>query len=201
MKNKYLKVILLITAVISIIFIIGCGKQVLEEQQIKENTKGQFESTAKTGEETLPEKTAIDWKNIELKDVSTARNFKISDFKGKPILIESFAVWCPVCLEQQKKMKELKQQEGGSIIHISLDTDPNEDEPIVKGHIEKNNLDWLFAVAPTDLTKSLINEFGVTIVNAPSAPVILVCEDQKSRLLGFGVKSAEKLKKEIKEGC
>ena len=75
----------------------------------------------------VPTKTPA-WMEIELTDVTTGKNFKISDFKGKTILMESFAVWCPTCLAQQKQMQKLGQGEDENIIHISLDTDPNEDE-------------------------------------------------------------------------
>jgi len=142
-----------------------------------------------------------DWRNYEFTDVSTGTNFKISDFSGKPVLLESFAVWCPTCLQQQKEIKKLKLAENDAVIHISLDTDPNEEEEIVKNHKESNRFDWYFAVSPAELTQSLIDEFGIGFVNAPTAPVILICEDQSARMLGRGVKSVDELKSEIETGC
>ncbi len=139
------------------------------------------------------------WMEIELTDVATGETFKISDFKGKPILLESFAVWCPTCLAQQKEVKKVKQIEGENIIHISLDTDPNEDEGKVREHIERNELDWYFAVSPVELTQALIDEFGLKFVSAPRAPVVLICEDQSTRFLRSGVKSAEELISEIQK--
>ncbi|MEE8412920.1 MAG: redoxin family protein [Dehalococcoidales bacterium] len=141
------------------------------------------------------------WMEIELTDVATGETFKISDFKGTPILLESFAVWCPTCLAQQKEMKKLVDAEGEAIIHISLDTDPNEDEARVKEHIERNDLNWYFVVSPQELTNALIDEFGLRIVSAPTAPVILICEDQSTRFLGRGIKSADKLLSETAAGC
>lgn len=141
------------------------------------------------------------WMEIELTDVRTGQKFRISDFKGKPVLLESFAVWCPTCLAQQQEIANLFYSEGEDIIHISLDTDPNEDENAVRVHLESNSLFWLFAVAPIELTRALIDEFGLQIVNAPGAPVVLICADQSTRLLGQGVKSAEKLLSEIDKGC
>jgi len=141
------------------------------------------------------------WMEMELKDVATGDTFRITDFKGKTILLESFAVWCPTCLAQQKEMKELLETEAEAIIHISLDTDPNEDEDRVRGHIERNNLSWYFAVSPEELTKALIDEFGLSFVSAPTAPVALICEDQSNRLLPRGIKSADKLLSEIEKGC
>jgi len=141
------------------------------------------------------------WMEIELTDVAKGETFKISDFEGKPILLESFAVWCPTCLAQQKEMKKVQQIEGENIIHISLDTDPNEDEAKVREHIERNELDWYFAVSPVELTQALIDEFGLNVVSAPRAPVVLICEDQSTRFLRSGVKTAEELISEVEEGC
>jgi len=141
------------------------------------------------------------WMDIELKDIRTGELFKVGDFKGKPILLESFAVWCPTCLRQQKEIEKLKVKEGDTIIHISLNTDPNEDEAKIREHLEEHGFDWYFAVAPPELTKALIDEVGLAIVSAPLAPVILICEDQSVRFLRGGVKSAEALLSEIEKDC
>lgn len=141
------------------------------------------------------------WMETELTDVATGQKFKISDFQGRPILLESFAVWCPTCLQQQKEVAKVKESEGEAIVHISLDTDPNEDEERVRGHIERNNLDWYFAVAPIELSQALVDEFGLGVVSAPQAPVVLICEDLSTRLLRRGVKSADDLVAEVSTGC
>ena len=144
------------------------------------------------------EQSTVDWKNIELKDINTGNTFKISDFNN-PILVESFAVWCPTCRKQQDELKKL-HEELPEVVSISLDTDPNEDEVKVLEHAIKHGFDWLYAVSPVDLTKLLIDEFGFTVVNAPSAPVVLVCGDGEARLLPRGVKDVDELKEEI-ERC
>lgn len=149
----------------------------------------------------VEESGSKEWLHIELTDVATGDKFKISDFPDKPILLDSFAVWCPTCRKQQEKIKELKAREGDAIVHISLDIDPNEDKSIVKEHIDRNNFNWYFAVAPVEMTESLIEQFGVEIVNAPSAPVVLICEDRSANLLMRGVKSANQLKIEIDQMC
>lgn len=152
-----------------------------------------------TNEDTGPEEV-IDWKEVELKDTITGDTFKISDFEGQTMMLETFAVWCPTCLQQQKEMEKLSLIET-DVIHISLDTDPNEDAELVKDHAKKNGFDWYFAVAPIEMTESLIDEFGVGVVNAPSAPVILICNDQSTRLLDRGLKQSDELLTELEEGC
>ncbi len=157
------------------------------------------ETPAESPAATQPTSSA--WMDIELTDVATGQKFKISDFKGKPILLESFAVWCPTCLAQQKEIKRVDQIEGENIIHISLDTDPNEDEDRIRGHIERNGLNWYFAVSPVELTKALIDEFGLRVVAAPRAPVVLICADQSVKFLRSGIKPAEELISEIERSC
>ena len=142
-----------------------------------------------------------DWMDIELKDIRTQKTFQVSDFKGQKILVESFAVWCPLCTLQQEEIRKLHQELGDSFVSISLDTDPNEDEARVIEHLDRNGFDWLYAIAPKELTQQLIDQFGVGIINAPAAPVLLVCEDQSTRLLKRGVKRVDTLKEELARGC
>jgi peroxiredoxin len=144
---------------------------------------------------------SMEWMEIELNDILTGETFRISDFAGKPILVESFAVWCSTCLKQQRNMRDLISQTGDSIVHISLNTDPNEDEETVRNFLKQHGFDWHYAVAPKELTDALIEEFGLDVVNAPLAPVVLVCEDQSARILKRGLKSAEELRSAVDAGC
>ncbi len=139
--------------------------------------------------------------SIELTDVATGQKFRIGDFKGKPVLLETFAVWCPKCLDQQRKISELKEREGDAIVHISLDTDPNEDEERVREHLGRHGFDWYFAVSPNELTQALIDDYGLGIISAPSTPVVLICEDQSTRFLRSGIKPADELLSEVNTGC
>lgn len=142
----------------------------------------------------------VAWPDIELKDVRTGEIFKISDF-DKPVLLETFAVWCPTCRKQQDHIKALHKEIGDAVISISLDTDPSEDEAKVLTHINRYNYDWFYAVDTGGFAKQLVDEYGINVVNAPSAPVILICEDDSRRLLKYGLKDKEELKTEIERGC
>jgi thiol-disulfide isomerase/thioredoxin len=181
--NKLLIIIIAIFVAIAAVFFIASYTQFAQDtsDDITTNTEA-----------------STSWRNIEIKDAKTDETFKISDFAGKKILLESFAVWCPTCLKQQKEIQKLKQE---NIVHISIDTDPNENENSVIKHVEKHGFQWRYSVSPTEMTQSLINEFGVEIVNAPSSPVILICEDQSARLLKRGLKSSDVLLEEIERGC
>jgi thiol-disulfide isomerase/thioredoxin len=175
-------------------------EKAMDQRMTEEEMEEKAMETQRMIEEGMDE-SAVDWRDVELNDVATGNKFKISDFKGKTILLESFAVWCPICRKQQDKLTDLHAGLDNEVVSISLDTDPNEDEQKVIEHINRYGYDWLFAVAPVEMTHALIDEFGITIVNAPGAPVVLICEDLSARLLGRGVKSADDLKEEIDKGC
>ena len=150
-----------------------------------------------TEEAPALEPASADWKTFRFTDVRTGDTFSVADFSGQKVLLESFAVWCPTCTRQQKVFAEME----GDIVHISFDTDPNEDREAIVEHLDRHGFDWLYAIAPASVSKSLIDEFGITIVNAPSAPVVLVCEDGGSRMLPSGLKKIDEINDEVALGC
>ena len=183
-RNLWIWVVIGVIVLIGIIFLSGNLRQ--QENLTNENNN----------QETMS------WINNELKDIRTGETFKISDFEGKPVLLESFAVWCPTCTKQQKELKKLHEEVGDSVVSISLDTDPNEDETKIFAHVNENGFGWYYAVSPIEMTQSLIKDFGNGIINAPSAPMILICEDGSYRKLGgSGSRSVEELKEELERGC
>jgi rhodanese-related sulfurtransferase len=143
------------------------------------------------------ESNGNDWRNTELIDVRDGSSYTINDLQ-KPALLETFAVWCHTCTRQQQEIKNLKQ--NLNITSISLNVDPNEDSEKVRDHIENNRFNWRYSVSPSKVTQSLIDRFNPAIAQPPSAPVVLICENN-SRKLENGVKPASKLRDEINKGC
>lgn len=189
------KIIIGIIAIIAVIAII----YYLSPQTTNGPMQEKDVNTLKTDE---PSQVQIsDWRKAELIDVRTSEKFMISDFNSKPVLLESFAVWCPTCRKQQDQIKSLHEEINDIVISISLDTDPNEDESKVLEHINRHGYNWFYAVSPSILTQALIDEFGISFVNAPGAPVVLICAGGEARMLDSGVKSKDELKDEINKGC
>ena len=122
-----------------------------------------------------------DWRSIELDSVRGDGSFTIGGLPA-PTVVHSFAVWCPKC----KRLSEQLAEVGGEFTVLGLNTDPNEDAGTVRAYAEDNGFGWRFAVAPTDLTDALVSEFGSTVVNAPSTPVIVVCGDGTATFLSGG---------------
>lgn len=191
MKNT--SILFGIASISILLFISGCTQSTL-------SSSGNGSSTI-TGTAPASPEEVKPWMDFQLKDVLTGENFKISDFKGKKVLFESFAVWCPTCTGQQRITKELEAELGEDVVSISLDTDPNENEDVVRNHAMQNGFDWYYAVAPAELSQLLIDEFGLGIVSAPSVPMVLVCEDQSFRMLQRGIKSKDVIKAQLAQGC
>ncbi len=159
------------------------------------------EPSGAVGAETIPAAPGhhSDWRTIPLTDISTGSNFSIEEFRDVPVLIQTFTVWCPICISQQQQVMQLRDA-GVDFRFVALDIDPNEDETLVRDHLTRNNFSGYYAVAPLEATASLLNEFGVGIVTPSSAPVILVCPGGSVTFLHAGVKDAEHLELAL-SGC
>jgi len=183
-----IKKILYFSLLFVLIFLVGCSSP-------------QSTTIATGGSTTTTTTTVSPWMETQFEDVRTGKSFKVSDFKEKKVLLESFAVWCPTCTRQQQEIEKLHNELGDSFVSISLDTDVNEDKAKIQEHLDRNGFDWLYAISPEAATRSLIKDFGIGVVNAPTAPVVLICEDGSTRLLPRGLKKVDELKSEIAKGC
>ena len=121
-----------------------------EEPVIKtENTVAEKEAELNQSESDVPENEFPLWFSQELKDINTGTLFKITDFQGKVILVETMAVWCPKCLTQQQEIAKLKTVLAAQddFVSIGIDIDPNENEALLASHVKKYSFDWIFAIA------------------------------------------------------
>ena len=128
------------------------------------------------------------WRTAELRTVRGDEPFTIADL-ASPVVIQSFAVWCPKCRRQSEQLAEVSD----SVTVVGLNTDPNEDAGKVRQHAEENGFDWRFAVSPSAMTDSLVEAFGTTVTNAPSTPVIVACRGGGSTFMAGEIHSAEKI--------
>lgn len=140
-----------------------------------------------------------DWQSAELEDVTTGESFTIQQFET-PVLLHTFATWCPTCRGQQAEIKRYLADAGDSVAAVDLTIDENDDAAKLRQHAESNGFGWRFGVAPGDVTGALVDEFGRNVAVAPRAPVILVCPDGSARALGKGV-SADDIATAVDEHC
>ena len=135
------------------------------------------------------------WFSAALTDVRAGETFKLSDLKGKVVLVENMAQWCPKCLEQQRQVQALSQQLGmrDDLVVLGLDVDPNEDAATLKTYVEGQGFDWLYAVAPAEVAREMAQLYGDQFLNPSSTPMLIIDRDGEVHPLPFGIKSAADL--------
>lgn len=85
----------------------------------------------------------------------------LEKFKGKPLVINSWAVWCPFCREELADFAELQKEFGDEIIVIAIDRQ----EPLAKAKGFTDGLgitsDMLFLLDPSDSFYKSIGGFSM----------------------------------------
>lgn len=152
-------------------------------------------------DETMDDETMDDgamaelpaWQTMTITDVDGA-TFTLDDFHGTPVLVETFATWCPNCREQLQDTNALAAAAGDDVqvIALSIETDLSPDE--VRAYAEDNGFDDVrFAVMTPELLAALVDAYGNTVVNAPSTPKLVIDTMGHAGELSTGSASVEEL--------
>jgi len=139
------------------------------------------------------------WYSASLTDASKGQAFTINDFKGKVVLVETLAMWCSNCKKQQQQVKALHDLFGDrdDFISLGLDIDLNENAADLKGYVESNGFDWMYAVVTADIAQDISKHYGDQFLNPPSTPMLVIDRKGEAHPLPFGIKNADELMKFI----
>lgn len=140
-----------------------------------------------------------DWFDRELVNVRSGESFTINDYQGKVLLVETMAIWCSNCLQQQRQVLELHNMLGerDDFVSIGLDIDPFEQAPDLKTYIENNGFHWVYAVSPKETSQELSQLYGQQYLNPPSTPMLIIDRQGEAHTLPFGIKSAADLQQAL----
>ena len=139
------------------------------------------------------------WFSAALTNVNTGEAFTIADLHGKVVLVETMAVWCSKCRQQQNNVKALHGALGqrDDFVSVGLAIDPNEDAALVKDYIAQQGFDWTYAVASAEVEREIAQLYGDNFLNPPSTPMLIIDRHGEAHPLPFGIKSAEELQKAL----
>ena len=104
--------------------------------------------------------------------------FKLSEHRGKVVMVNFWATWCPPCLEEMPAMERLYRQQkdaGFTLVAVSVDTDSKKIAPFVAEH-------KLTFTVGLDPKMDLANAYGVRAL--PSS--FLVGRDGSLTALAIG---------------
>jgi peroxiredoxin len=93
-------------------------------------------------------------------------SFRLSDHRGKPVLVNFWATWCAPCKEEMPAMERLYQRHrarGLVLVAISLDANPS----VVPAYVKESKLTFAVALDPK---AEVANKYGVRAL--PSSFVI-----------------------------
>ncbi len=130
--------------------------------------------------ETATDETAaeLDWRDIELTDVTTGDTFTLASLKGSVVAIEPFAVWCTNCHIQQDNVKSVYAElEAAGVKFVSLGVEPNESPDRIADYQDRRGYEWTFAQSPIEFSRALRDEFGAQILAVPATPLIVLSAD------------------------
>ena len=132
------------------------------------------------------------WFDYPLTEVTSAEVFKITDFRGKVVLVETMAIWCSNCKRQQQEVLKLHEGLGDrdDFISLGLDIDINENADDLKRYVESNNFYWKYAVATPELIREISSLYGDQFLNPPSTPMLIIDREGEVHTLPFGIKTA-----------
>jgi thiol-disulfide isomerase/thioredoxin len=134
------------------------------------------------------------WAAVKLTDVTTGDVFRLADYAGSVIIIETMAIWCPNCLVQQRAVDAALAELGSAKVrYVVLDVDLNEDAAALADYRVKGGFTGTFVVAGIPVARALAEEFGAQILNPPLTPIIIVGTDGSGTLTDYGRKSSAEI--------
>lgn len=95
--------------------------------------------------------------DFQLDDYSTGQPVKLSDFKGKPVLVNFWATWCPSCKVELPEIAQVYHQyksQGLTVLGINM----REDSQTIKNYLAGTDYNWTMLM---DSNGQLVNNYGV----------------------------------------
>lgn len=165
-----------------IFLIAGCKKEEPEPaQQAEIRTEEQpakpsgDEAPASPGYESAP--------SFTLKDLN-GENVSLSDFKGKMVILDFWATWCPPCVAEIPHFIELYEQykdQGFAMVGISLD---REGVDVVKSFVQKYGINY-----PILMSDGQVAQAYGGITSIPTTFVIDSANNIRRKYIGYRDKS------------
>ena len=151
--HKRTKTILAIILFILILFLCYVGYMHLSKNYGQsQTTKTESGTTEKETEKTkVPDFTVYD---------QNGKVVHLSDYKGKPVVINFWASWCPPCKSELPHFEEIYQSEKDKVVFLMVDLTDGERETQDKAQSYMQSMHYTFPVY-FDLDENAAMTYGI----------------------------------------
>lgn len=124
---------------------------------------GQDSKTASTENTPVPDGQEVQLEkapNFSLQDYS-GKTISLADFAGKPLVINSWAAWCPFCRKELPDFVTVQKEFGDKVVIISINR--QESLSTAKGYTDEQGTskDLIFLLDPKDSFYKSIGGFSM----------------------------------------
>lgn len=117
-------------------------------QAMDNESKGNDEKDALGGLEIGAKAPNFSLKTLDGKQV------ELSDYKGKKVMLNFWATWCPPCKKEMPDMEKYTQQAGDDVVVLAVNIDPEND---VQAFVEDNGITFTIPL-DSQSAKNPVNE-------------------------------------------
>ncbi|MFE5428785.1 TlpA disulfide reductase family protein [Peribacillus simplex] len=117
-------------------------------QAMDNEPKGNEEKDALGGLEIGAKAPDFSLKTLDGKQV------ELSDYKGKKVMLNFWATWCPPCKKEMPDMEKYAQQAGDDVVVLAVNIDPEND---VQAFVEDNGITFTIPL-DSQSAKNPVNE-------------------------------------------
>lgn len=149
MKKSYILTIIIIAVVI-------VGWLAISRTGQSPNTSSTGNTPVPTAQETKLEKTP----NFSLQDYN-GKTVSLADFVGQPLVLNSWAAWCPFCRKELPDFVTVQKEFGDKVVVISINR--QESLSTAKGYTDAQGTskELIFLLDPDDLFYRSIGGFSM----------------------------------------
>jgi len=165
--------------ILVLMFIVaGCKKKEPEPTQ-QAKVKAEEKTTQPSGDKAPPGPSAKSAPSFTLQDLN-GKQVSLSDFKGKVVILDFWATWCPPCVKEIPHFIALYEQykdQGFAIVGISLD---HQGISVVKSFARKYRVNY-----PILMTDGQVDKAYGGIPSIPTTFVIDSAGNIRQKYVGY----------------